>query len=218
MQCLSSVATALQSGFLPYCQPVYSRCVSLVEQTLNQNFVSNETKIETTHSADLPNEQLSIVKELRPVAFPVSTLRELHHLCRLRQANLQTPDQYDPPDKDFMIVALDLLSGLAEGLEHHIEGLVAQSNILKLLFQCMQVRVECCVSWTQRAIRVCQLTVASDTTNPLLISHRQKNDRIERLCGRMFFAGPNAGSSTKQFRVAWGFDQSVFSARQTLHW
>ena len=60
-------------------------------------------------------------------------------MFKLFQANLQTPDQYDPPDKDFMIVALDLLSGLAEGLEHHIEALVAGSNILKLLFQCMQV-------------------------------------------------------------------------------
>lgn len=40
-QCLSSVATALQSGFLPYCEPVYQRCVNLVEQTLNQNFVSD---------------------------------------------------------------------------------------------------------------------------------------------------------------------------------
>ena len=38
-----------------------------------------------------------------------------------------------------MIVALDLLSGLAEGLEHHIEGLVADSNLIKLLYQCMQV-------------------------------------------------------------------------------
>ena len=38
-----------------------------------------------------------------------------------------------------MIVALDLLSGLAEGLEHHIENLVANSSVLKLLFQCMQV-------------------------------------------------------------------------------
>ena len=57
------------------------------------------------------------------------------------QANLSNPDQYDPPDKDFMIVALDLLSGLAEGLEHHIDGLVANSNILKLLYQCMQVCV-----------------------------------------------------------------------------
>ncbi|XP_050403950.1 transportin-1 isoform X2 [Patella vulgata] len=83
LECLSSVATALQSGFLPYCEPVYRRCVSLVEQTLNQNY-------------------------------------------------------YDPPDKDFMIVALDLLSGLAEGLEGNIEALVANSAILKLLFQCMQ--------------------------------------------------------------------------------
>ncbi|ESP00524.1 hypothetical protein LOTGIDRAFT_112611 [Lottia gigantea] len=91
LECLSSVATALQSGFLPYCEPVYRRCVSLVEQTLNQNY-----------------------------------------------ANLQQPEQYDPPDKDFMIVALDLLSGLAEGLEGNIEGLVANSAILKLLFQCMQ--------------------------------------------------------------------------------
>jgi hypothetical protein len=40
LQCLSSVATALQSGFLPYCEPVYRRCVSLVEQTLNQHIVS----------------------------------------------------------------------------------------------------------------------------------------------------------------------------------
>ncbi|XP_065331678.1 transportin-1 isoform X1 [Cloeon dipterum] len=91
LECLSSVATALQSGFLPYCEPVYRRCVSLVEQTLNQ------------------------------------------HL-----ANTQSPEQYEAPDKDFMIVALDLLSGLAEGLNGHIEKLVVNSNIMPLLFQCMQ--------------------------------------------------------------------------------
>lgn len=39
-QCLSSVATALQSGFMPYAEPVFKRCISLVEQTLNQNMVS----------------------------------------------------------------------------------------------------------------------------------------------------------------------------------
>ena len=55
--------------------------------------------------------------------------------------SVQNPEQYDPPDKDFMIVALDLLSGLAEGLEQHIETLVSNSNILKLLFQCMQVSI-----------------------------------------------------------------------------
>uniref|UniRef100_A0A8B9UGU9 Transportin 2 n=1 Tax=Anas zonorhyncha TaxID=75864 RepID=A0A8B9UGU9_9AVES len=50
----------------------------------------------------------------------------------------QHPDQYEAPDKDFMIVALDLLSGLAEGLGCHVEQLVARSNIMTLLFQCMQ--------------------------------------------------------------------------------
>ncbi|XP_051159694.1 transportin-2 [Leptopilina boulardi] len=91
LECLSSVATALQSGFLPYCEPVYRRCVSLVEQTLNQHI-----------------------------------------------ANTQSPEQFDAPDKDFMIVALDLLSGLAEGLNGHMERLVVNSNIMQLLYQCMQ--------------------------------------------------------------------------------
>ncbi|CAL9682276.1 unnamed protein product [Knipowitschia caucasica] len=91
LECLSSVATALQSGFLPYCEPVYQRCVNLVQKTLAQ--------------------------------------------AMLYQAQ---PDQYEPPDKDFMIVALDLLSGLAEGLGETIDQLVARSNILTLLYQCMQ--------------------------------------------------------------------------------
>ncbi|OXB72681.1 UNVERIFIED_CONTAM: hypothetical protein H355_012375, partial [Colinus virginianus] len=47
-------------------------------------------------------------------------------------------DRYEAPDKDFMIVALDLLSGLAEGLGGNIEQLVARSNILTLMYQCMQ--------------------------------------------------------------------------------
>ena len=48
----------------------------------------------------------------------------------------------DMPDKDFMIVALDLLSGLAEGLDGHIDRLVAGSNIMHLLYQCVQVSEE----------------------------------------------------------------------------
>ena len=63
-QCLSSVATALQSGFLPYCEPVFQRCVGLVAHTLHQT-----------------------------------------------QVALTNPDLCTAPDKEFMIVALDLLSG-----------------------------------------------------------------------------------------------------------
>lgn len=55
----------------------------------------------------------------------------------------QQPDQYEAPDKDFMIVALDLLSGLAEGLGGHVDTLVSRSNIMTLLFQCMQVMRVC---------------------------------------------------------------------------
>uniref|UniRef100_A0AAR2KSW3 Importin N-terminal domain-containing protein n=2 Tax=Pygocentrus nattereri TaxID=42514 RepID=A0AAR2KSW3_PYGNA len=91
LECLSSVATALQSGFLPYCEPVYQRCVNLVQKTLAQ--------------------------------------------AMLHQTQ---PEVYEAPDKDFMIVALDLLSGLAEGLGGNIEQLVARSNILTLMYQCMQ--------------------------------------------------------------------------------
>ncbi|KAL1004896.1 hypothetical protein UPYG_G00051930 [Umbra pygmaea] len=91
LECLSSVATALQNGFLPYCEPVYQRCVTLVQKTLAQAMMYS-----------------------------------------------QQPEQYEAPDKDFMIVALDLLSGLAEGLGGHVDQLVARSNIMTLLFQCMQ--------------------------------------------------------------------------------
>ena len=50
-------------------------------------------------------------------------------------AHAQNPEGFDQPDKDFMIVALDLLSGLAEGLDSHIETMVQSSNIMQLLFQ-----------------------------------------------------------------------------------
>lgn len=63
------------------------------------------------------------------------------------QASLANPGQIDAPDKDFMIVALDLLSGLAEGLENNIEQFVVRSNILSLLYQCMQVSQSHFITW-----------------------------------------------------------------------
>ncbi|MFT7797886.1 transportin-2-like [Arapaima gigas] len=87
LECLSSVATALQSGFLPYCEPVYQRCVTLVQKTLAQAMVRLHHIICTTHSSS-----------------PLSV--EIY--------------------------------GLAEGLGGHVEQLVARSNIMTLLFQCMQ--------------------------------------------------------------------------------
>lgn len=90
LECLSSIAVALCEGFKPYCEAVYRRCLSLVEQNLQQ-----------------------------AMAFSVD------------------PENTDMPNKDFMIAALDLLSGLAEGLKEAITDLVASSNILDLTLQCM---------------------------------------------------------------------------------
>eukprot|EP00123_Amoebidium_parasiticum_P014138 comp22354_c0_seq1/m.33276 comp22354_c0_seq1/g.33276 ORF comp22354_c0_seq1/g.33276 comp22354_c0_seq1/m.33276 type:complete len:901 (-) comp22354_c0_seq1:815-3517(-) len=93
LECLSSVATALGMGFLPYAPRVYERCLALVQNTLNgYKYLDN---------------------------------------------NPQNTD-YVPPDKDFMIVALDLLSGVTEGLGQNVESLVANSNLLPLLYECMQ--------------------------------------------------------------------------------
>lgn len=34
LECLSSMATALGTGFLPYCEPVFNRCVNLIDRTI----------------------------------------------------------------------------------------------------------------------------------------------------------------------------------------
>lgn len=134
LECLSSVATALQSGFLPYCEPVYQRCVTLVQKTLAQAMVSHvySAGLVAFFVASHSGEDTLTSSNNHFSNFPTC-------LCACQMYS-QQPDQYEAPDKDFMIVALDLLSGLAEGLGGHVDTLVARSNIMTLLFQCMQVR------------------------------------------------------------------------------
>ncbi len=55
------------------------------------------------------------------------------------QAAVAQPNEIETPEKDLLIVALDLISGLAEGLGVQIEPLVAQSSLVQLLCQCSQV-------------------------------------------------------------------------------
>lgn len=48
-------------------------------------------------------------------------------------------EEYELPDKEFVVCALDLLSGLAEGLGPSIESLVGgHANTLALLFECVK--------------------------------------------------------------------------------
>ncbi|KAJ3039881.1 hypothetical protein HDV00_011664 [Rhizophlyctis rosea] len=96
LECMSSVATALGPGFIPFAGTVWERCLRLVRTTL---------------------EQLELFK--------------------------QHPDQCEEPDKDFMVVALDLMSGIAQGLNTAVEPLVAGSNpsVMMLLLRCTEVCV-----------------------------------------------------------------------------
>lgn len=79
------------------------------------------------------------------------------------QASQTHPDQFEPPDKDFMIVALDLLSGLAEGLEGQIEQFVIRSNTMTLLYQCMQVQFGMCLHCWSIEIIITFLDIAEST-------------------------------------------------------
>lgn len=54
------------------------------------------------------------------------------------QSAIAGDDLAEAPDKEFIVVALDLLSSLAEGLDGAIESLVEGSNMFQLLFLCMR--------------------------------------------------------------------------------
>ncbi|CAG8578642.1 5696_t:CDS:10 [Ambispora gerdemannii] len=76
----------------------------------------------------------------QPFAPPVfeRCVKLIHNTLAQYQLHQQNPS-LDMPDKDFMIVALDLLSGLTQGLGSSIESMVANSNpsLLQLLSVCM---------------------------------------------------------------------------------
>lgn len=90
LECLTSLAMALKVGFKPFAEPIFKRCLVLIDMTLRQE---------------------------------------------LAAANM--PDHYDLPDRDIMIVSLDMISGMAEGMGSDIGPLVQESSLINLLVQCM---------------------------------------------------------------------------------
>ncbi|KAI4366286.1 hypothetical protein MLD38_022180 [Melastoma candidum] len=86
LECFTSIAQALGTGFCQFGEPVFQRCIVIIQ-----------------------SQQLA---KYDPASAGV---------------------QYD---KEFIVCALDLLSGLAEGLGSMVENLVAQSKLKDLLLQC----------------------------------------------------------------------------------
>ena len=56
---------------------------------------------------------------------------------QMRQMMQQNPNM-EAPDREFVVCSLDLLSGLADGLEGALEPFVANSNLLQLLGECIK--------------------------------------------------------------------------------
>lgn len=61
-------------------------------------------------------------------------------IAQVNYRNAANQDELDPPDTEFIVCALDLISGLADGLGNGIESLVGPSNLLPLLRECMNGR------------------------------------------------------------------------------
>ncbi|XP_031260063.1 transportin-1 isoform X2 [Pistacia vera] len=85
LECFTSIAQALGTGFTQFALPVFQRCIDIIQ-----------------------TQQLAKVDPVSAGAY----------------------------DKEFIVCALDLLSGLVEGLGGGIESLIAQSNLRELLLQC----------------------------------------------------------------------------------
>ncbi|TPX63432.1 hypothetical protein SpCBS45565_g06611 [Spizellomyces sp. 'palustris'] len=67
-------------------------------------------------------------------------LRIIQATLQLLQSHAQHPDAIEAPDKDFIVVSLDLLSGVAQGMNTLVEPLVPQLQppVLSLLPICMK--------------------------------------------------------------------------------
>jgi len=106
LECLTNIAQALKTGFLPFAQPVFNRCVKIIHKTLLE-----QQRLQALHQKHLEQQRVQ----------------------GLQRRSLQS---YDASDKEFIVVSLDLLAGLTEGLGSSIESLVGNSRCLMLLFEC----------------------------------------------------------------------------------
>jgi len=76
-----------------------------------------------------------------PYAGPVfERCTHIIHTSLLQYQAYQQNPELDEPDKSFLVVALDLLSGLTQGLGMALESLITQSqpNLLTLLTVCLK--------------------------------------------------------------------------------
>mmetsp|Transcript_25495 Transcript_25495/g.42708 ORF Transcript_25495/g.42708 Transcript_25495/m.42708 type:complete len:899 (-) Transcript_25495:814-3510(-) len=97
-ECLSAIAVAVRSGFLPFAQPIFNRCLQIIHNTLVEQ----------------------------------NRVRKMGENARLSY------DHAASSEKEFIVVSLDLLAGIADGLGSSVASLVGNSKCLMLLFECLK--------------------------------------------------------------------------------
>eukprot|EP00116_Pleurobrachia_bachei_P000976 sb/3461238/ len=117
------------TGFIPYAEPVFQRCLILIEQTLTASVMAAAQP----DQYDKPDKDFMIVAlvfEVFEFSYPFQFLKFLKSTSKTSAGPPPKLTSRPPPQ--------DLLSGMAEGMEGHIEVLVKNSHVLPLLFQCMK--------------------------------------------------------------------------------
>lgn len=160
LECISAIVSAMGQSFLPYIQPVFTRCCSLIEKCVGQN-----------------------------------------------QQHLLAPDQVEAPETDFIIVALDLLSGLAESLPEHMDPLVSNSKLIELMLFCSMdattdVR-QSCFALLGDLTKACPERVLTQSSNFIFFLAQNLDPQKISVCNNAIWAlgelALKMGQSMKQF-------------------
>ena len=78
----------------------------------------------------------------QPFAVPVyKHTHNLIHQVLLQDQHYQTGAIQDPPDKEFLVAALDLMSGLVQGLGEDLQPIISQTEpkLVEMLTHCLLV-------------------------------------------------------------------------------
>lgn len=111
LECLSAISTAIGRKFMNFSETVFIKSVNMISDCINYN-------------KTYENQQAEIEK------------------CN--QNNIELPSNItilDSPNKDYMVVGLDLLSGVTEGLSSEVARFIVQSqnsglNVIDLMLEC----------------------------------------------------------------------------------
>ncbi|KAL0393479.1 UNVERIFIED_CONTAM: Transportin-1 [Sesamum latifolium] len=162
LECFTSIAQALGTGFSQFAQPVFQRCINIIQtQQLAKTCLLVALIVVPYHlfvtrhmltqlnlairllmlSVDYITLDVLLLIAIKLTHYSVVNTELLFSLpCylmlkffRIYQVLCSRVAQYD---KEFIVCSLDLLSGLAEGLGPGIESLVSQSSLKDLLLQC----------------------------------------------------------------------------------